>query len=93
MVYALGRDAKARKRAEGETGRRAAEGRAMARRLVDWVGRWQAGVLLQDASGLLEGVKAVAVGAEASLADGSVLLAKESPVHIDGVRTQVGVVS
>ena len=43
-AYRRGAAAKARKRAEGETGRRTAEGRDMARTVVDWVQRWQAGV-------------------------------------------------
>ncbi|TBU33505.1 hypothetical protein BD311DRAFT_684943 [Dichomitus squalens] len=43
-AYERGREEKTRKREEGETGRRAEEGREMAGYLVDWVGRWQAGV-------------------------------------------------
>lgn len=35
-----GKEAKARKREEGETGRRQAEGKEMAEMLVDWVKEW-----------------------------------------------------
>ncbi|KAI1796995.1 hypothetical protein LXA43DRAFT_911338 [Ganoderma leucocontextum] len=47
-AYLKGREGKERKRREGETGRRAEEGREMARYLVEWVGRWQAGVARAD---------------------------------------------
>ena len=50
-AYTRGREAKARKRQVGETGRRAEEGREMARYVVDWVGRWQAGVVAQGREG------------------------------------------
>ncbi|TFK79670.1 hypothetical protein K466DRAFT_592274 [Polyporus arcularius HHB13444] len=43
-AYNRGREAKARKREIGETGKRKEEGREMAQYVVDWVGRWQAGV-------------------------------------------------
>ena len=43
-AYERGREDKRRKREEGETGKRAEEGREMARYLMDWIGRWQAGV-------------------------------------------------
>ncbi|CDO74499.1 hypothetical protein BN946_scf184979.g54 [Trametes cinnabarina] len=43
-AWCKGREAKARKRAEGETGRRSAEGRQMACEVVEWVRRWKAGV-------------------------------------------------
>lgn len=40
-AWQRGREAKARKRQEGETGRRNEEGREMAQYVVDWVGRWK----------------------------------------------------
>ncbi|KAI0682663.1 hypothetical protein C8T65DRAFT_750271, partial [Cerioporus squamosus] len=43
-AYNKGREAKARKRKVGDTGKRKEEGREMAQYVVDWVGRWQAGV-------------------------------------------------
>ncbi|RPD68439.1 hypothetical protein L226DRAFT_540699 [Lentinus tigrinus ALCF2SS1-7] len=46
-AYRKGLEAKARKRQVGETGKRAEEGREMAQYVVDWVGRWQAGVAAQ----------------------------------------------
>ena len=42
-AYLKGKGAKAQKRAEGETGRRAAEGKEMAEGLVAWVDRWKEG--------------------------------------------------
>ncbi|KAI0787436.1 hypothetical protein C8Q74DRAFT_1251708 [Fomes fomentarius] len=47
-AWVRGREAKARKRREGETGRRTEEGREMARFVVDWVGRWKEGVVAQN---------------------------------------------
>lgn len=47
-AWMRGREAKARKRREGETGRRTEEGREMARIVVDWVGRWKEGVMAQN---------------------------------------------
>ncbi|KAI0360209.1 hypothetical protein OH77DRAFT_911072 [Trametes cingulata] len=43
-AWRAGRDAKARKRREGETGWRGREGAAMAREVVEWVARWKEGV-------------------------------------------------
>ena len=40
-AYEKGKAAKALKRQEGETGKRAAEGKEMATYLVDWVERWK----------------------------------------------------
>lgn len=42
-AYLKGREAKARKRAEGETGKRAREGKEMAEGLVSWIKRWKTG--------------------------------------------------
>ena len=39
-AFDLGRDAKATKRLEGETGKRSEEGREMATTVIDWVHRW-----------------------------------------------------
>ena len=50
-AWVRGREAKARKRREGETGRRREEGREMARYVVDWVERWQDGVARVGANG------------------------------------------
>ena len=50
-----GREAKARKRREGETGRRREEGREMARYVVGWVERWQDGVTRVGANGEAKG--------------------------------------
>ncbi|KAI0749755.1 hypothetical protein C8Q80DRAFT_1232487 [Daedaleopsis nitida] len=41
VAWQRGREAKARKRQEGETGRRKEEGREMAQYVVDWVWRWK----------------------------------------------------
>ncbi|KAI0649439.1 hypothetical protein C8Q79DRAFT_1109617 [Trametes meyenii] len=43
-AWLAGREAKARKRREGETGARAREGAKMAAEVVEWVARWQEGV-------------------------------------------------
>ncbi|KAH9856604.1 hypothetical protein C2E23DRAFT_866009 [Lenzites betulinus] len=43
-AWRAGREAKAAKRREGETGLRRKEGARMAREVVEWVGRWKAGV-------------------------------------------------
>ncbi|KAI0072755.1 hypothetical protein K474DRAFT_1667435 [Panus rudis PR-1116 ss-1] len=40
-AWTKGKDAKARKRAEGETGRRKREGKEMATMLVEWVEKWK----------------------------------------------------
>ena len=48
-AYQKGADAKARKRQEGETGKRKQEGLEMARGLVNWVDRWKAGVTAERA--------------------------------------------
>ena len=40
-AYTRGKDAKERKRAEGETGKRAKEGRTMASLLINWVHEWK----------------------------------------------------
>ncbi|KAM5537184.1 hypothetical protein V8D89_009117 [Ganoderma adspersum] len=50
-AYVRGREGKERMRREGESGRREEEGREMARGLVEWVGRWQAGVAQLQADG------------------------------------------
>ncbi|KAI0707127.1 hypothetical protein C8Q76DRAFT_629102 [Earliella scabrosa] len=50
-AWVRGREAKGRKRSEGETGRRREEGREMARYVVDWVERWQDGVTRVGANG------------------------------------------
>lgn len=42
-AHRKGKEAKTRKRREGETGRRAAEGKEMAEGLVAWVERWKGG--------------------------------------------------
>ncbi|KAH9928700.1 uncharacterized protein B0H18DRAFT_246196 [Fomitopsis serialis] len=47
-AYVRGRDAKAKKRQEGETGKRRKEGREMARGLLDWLDRWKAGTRAMD---------------------------------------------
>ena len=41
-AYLLGKKEKARKRREGETGKRAAEGKELATTLMDWVHGWKA---------------------------------------------------
>lgn len=41
QAYSKGKEAKARKRREGETGKRASEGKMMAETLVDWVKCWK----------------------------------------------------
>ena len=46
-AWVRGREGKERMRREGESGRREEEGREMARGLVEWVERWQAGVAAQ----------------------------------------------
>lgn len=44
-----GKKAKAKKRQEGETGKRREEGKKMATELLDWLDRWKAGKLaMQD---------------------------------------------
>jgi len=45
-AWLKGRERKARKRREGETGRRKQEGRVMAQTIVDWVGKWKEAVHL-----------------------------------------------
>ena len=40
-AYHRGKDAKVRRRMEGETGKRAAEGKEMAGTLIEWVERWK----------------------------------------------------
>ena len=51
-AWAEGKDAKARKRAVGETGQRKAEGREMAQFLVDWVEEWQTGAAAMPSGGV-----------------------------------------
>lgn len=47
-AYMRGKDVKAKKRKEGETGKRREEGREMARGLLDWLDRWKAGTRAMD---------------------------------------------
>lgn len=47
-AYMRGNKAKARKRQEGETGKRREEGREMASVLLGWLDRWKAGVYTMD---------------------------------------------
>ncbi|TFY57485.1 hypothetical protein EVJ58_g6990 [Rhodofomes roseus] len=49
-AYMRGKDAKAKKRQEGETGKRRKEGREMARGLLDWLDRWKAGARAMSSS-------------------------------------------
>ncbi|KAI0671425.1 hypothetical protein C8Q78DRAFT_1153157 [Trametes maxima] len=52
-AWRAGREAKARKRGEGETGVRAREGAKMAAEVVEWVGRWGEGVRREEGVGVL----------------------------------------
>ncbi|KAI8980058.1 hypothetical protein BD414DRAFT_420926 [Trametes punicea] len=76
-AWRAGREAKARKRAEGETGKRCAEGRRMANEVVEWVRKWKTGIAemagavdapvevskkIKDVSDMLVGKMALAAG-------------------------------
>lgn len=46
-AWQKGKELKARKRKEGETGKRREEGREMAKGLVEWVERWKESVFVE----------------------------------------------
>ena len=48
QAWRKGKERKARKRAEGETGKRREEGRKMAKEITEWVGRWKAEACLAE---------------------------------------------
>ena len=54
-AYMRGMQAKAKKRQEGETGKRREEGRKMAEGLIDWLDRWKAGVRAMQSREIAQG--------------------------------------
>lgn len=62
-AYMRGKKAKAKKRQEGETGKRRQEGRQMAEELLDWLDRWKAGTrAMHNEATVLENTREMELG-------------------------------